>query len=188
MKKTTKGALAAGTAAFMMLGGAGTLAYWTDDASVEAGSVQSGKLALLAGSTTAVWTLNDQPIPNDEWQSVELVPGDVLEYVGSYEIDAAGDNLQGTLAVTGGALTGELAAFVDESFAWTYNGLAPVLNADGVVTFDELSDGDQIGLAITVDFPFDEGIPEEPGAASSMSRSLDLSEIEVVLEQTDATP
>ena len=30
MKKSTKGALAAGGAAFLLLGGAGSLAYWTD--------------------------------------------------------------------------------------------------------------------------------------------------------------
>ena len=34
MKKSTKGALAAGSAAFLLVGGAGSLAYWTDNGDV----------------------------------------------------------------------------------------------------------------------------------------------------------
>lgn len=90
MKKTTKGALAAGTAAFMMLGGAGTFAIWTDDADVDAGVIESGRLVLTAGEC-ADWRHEVGP---ETGNVIDLVvPGDVVSTTCTFTIDALGDNL-----------------------------------------------------------------------------------------------
>ena len=50
MKKTTKGALAAGSAAVLLMGGVGTLAYWNDSEDVDRydGGLGQLDLALVA--------------------------------------------------------------------------------------------------------------------------------------------
>ena len=46
MNKTAKGALAASAAAVLLAGGAGTLAFWTDSANVNGGSITAGTLGI----------------------------------------------------------------------------------------------------------------------------------------------
>ena len=56
MNKTVKGAFAAGTAAFLLVGGAGSLAYWNDTANVAGSTINSGTLTLDSSSCgTAAW-------------------------------------------------------------------------------------------------------------------------------------
>lgn len=43
MRKTTKGALAAGAAAALLIGGAGTLAYWAAEDSADGGPGRLGQ-------------------------------------------------------------------------------------------------------------------------------------------------
>ena len=103
VKKSTKGALAAGTAAVLLLGGAGTLAFWSDSQVVEGGAITSGNLALEAVDD-GTWTFNGAPLA--DVSSVAVVPGDELTFSGEYRILADGDNIQATVGVSGGALSG----------------------------------------------------------------------------------
>ena len=48
MKKSTKGALAASSAAVLLLGGAGSLAFWSDSQDVGSANITSGELTLGA--------------------------------------------------------------------------------------------------------------------------------------------
>ncbi|GAA4099470.1 alternate-type signal peptide domain-containing protein [Nocardioides kongjuensis] len=77
MKKTTKGALAAGTAAVLLMGGAGTLAYWTDSDTVTGSSITSGHLSLDASACqgTTGWLLEGAPF---DPSTGTLIPGDTL--------------------------------------------------------------------------------------------------------------
>ncbi|WP_447646051.1 alternate-type signal peptide domain-containing protein [Nocardioides zeae] len=98
MNKTTKGAIAAGSAAVLLLGGAGSLAFWNATADVPGGTVDSGELTLTPAAA-GQWTFNGAPIADPG--TVTLVPGDELAYTGSYTIGAEGDNLEAGVAVTG---------------------------------------------------------------------------------------
>lgn len=91
MNKAVKGALAGGAAVALLLGGAGTLAYWTADDTVAADDITTGKLTLANGECT-------------DWEYaagkagagttvVKAVPGDVVTSTCSYAVDAEGDNL-----------------------------------------------------------------------------------------------
>lgn len=72
MKKSTKGLIAAGAAGVLLLGGAGTLAFWTDDATVDGGELASGSIALTATDcSTAAWKHLE-----DDADADLLVPGD----------------------------------------------------------------------------------------------------------------
>lgn len=50
MNKATKGAVAAGAAGILLLGGAGTFALWEDNASITGGTVSTGHLDLAVAA------------------------------------------------------------------------------------------------------------------------------------------
>ena len=116
MKKSTKGAPAAAAAGSLLLGGAGSLAYWTDAATVGGTDITSGHLKLVPVSGTGCdgWKLGTAAyVPATD----KIVPGDSLTQHCSYEVDMAGNTLKATLAVSdltgtwgtpGNALTGAL--------------------------------------------------------------------------------
>lgn len=90
MKRSTKGALAAGGAAFLLLGGAGSLAYWTESADVAGGSIESGHLEVVNNDCgTAGWTLDGGSALG---AATRIVPGDSLAKECSFEIDGEGDH------------------------------------------------------------------------------------------------
>jgi alternate signal-mediated exported protein len=170
MNKSIKGLVAAGAAGLLLLGGAGSLAYWNAAGTVAGGTVNSGRLALVnpvAGS----WVLNGTPVTG----TITPVPGDQLAYTGSYEVDAVGDDLEATLGVNGGAASGTLVNFVTTSVAATVAG-------QPVTTVTEANDGDRLAVAVNVDFPFGSAVDN-----ASQGKTLDLSAITVTLTQTDAT-
>lgn len=180
MNKTTKGAVAVGAAAVILLGGAGSLAFWNDSVAVPGGAVNSGKLT-LDPVAPGQWTLNGTTVANP--QAVVLVPGDELAYAGTFVIGAAGDNLEATVDVSGGAAAGDLTNYVDTTVAYAFTG-EPGTPVPAAIT--EENDGDEIDVAVTIDFPFDEnnGVADN----DSQTKTLNLSEIAIVLTQTDATP
>lgn len=91
MNSTTKGALAAGAAAVLLLGGAGSLAFWSATDSVDAGSFSSGKLTLKAVGCDAGWTYANG---TSAGAAVNLVvPGDSITKNCTFTIGATGDHL-----------------------------------------------------------------------------------------------
>ncbi|MCW2792782.1 MAG: alternate-type signal peptide protein [Nocardioides sp.] len=102
MNKATKGALAAAAAGSLMLGGAGSLAYWTGTQDVTGGSISSGKLTVSAPScATSV------PLGTHDWQydggsaftigTSKVVPGDTITKVCNMTLTIAGDHVGATL-------------------------------------------------------------------------------------------
>lgn len=125
MKKTTKGAIAAGSAALLLAGGAGTMAAWNASGDLAGGTVQSGTLSLTSTGTAGQWKLGDTAYTDQL-----LVPGDVLTYTAEYTIGAAGTNLVATL--TAAPLT-----FAEDADAQLKGALTPTLTAtvgDSAVT------------------------------------------------------
>jgi alternate signal-mediated exported protein len=175
MKTLVKAALAVSTGAFLLVGGAGSLAYWQSSSTTDAGSVRAGHLALTHPSAGA-WRLNGSPVA--DIAQVRVVPGDALAWTGSFDIAAVGDNVLGTLAVTGATAGGSLAPYVDvTNVTWLVDGVA---HASSVTSAD---DGKPLTVAINVDFPF--GASADNG---SQDQVLDLSDVAVSLTQADATP
>lgn len=105
MNKKTKGAIAAGAAALLLAGGAGTFAVWSDTETVGGGTINAGKLSFDTAGSTPTWTDQD----NDEIDLTNFfaVPGDTLTYKTSAVIDAVGDNLTATIGVDTASFTGD---------------------------------------------------------------------------------
>lgn len=92
MKKSTKGAIAAAAAGVLLLGGAGSLAYWTADGGVDGGAIAAGELKLTNANCDAGWTH-----VVDGGAVTKIVPGDQITRKCTYTLLAAGDHLSATL-------------------------------------------------------------------------------------------
>lgn len=171
MKKSHKGALAAGAAAVLLLGGAGTLAFWSDTADVPGGSITSGSLALGAPDCDAGWTLDGGTPYTDQL----LVPGDTLTKVCTVDLQATGEHLGATLGIAtptwgaSNALTGELTA--DATFTVNGASATTVTEADDTGT-------DEIEATVSVVF--------NGPSATNASRELNavLNDVTITATQT----
>lgn len=187
MKKTTKGALAAAASASLLLGGAGSLAYWNTTDSVTAGSFTTGNLILDAANCDAAgWTVTNT-IEGVNAAAVDLanfdvVPGDKFTKTCTVAITAVGDNLRASLAVvngTGTPVAGPDAANLDaddylvtQSFLIDNVARTSITDADG---------GNTIDVTITVDFPIGAAVDND-----SKVDTLNLSDYTVTATQAQS--
>lgn len=123
MHRSTKGALAAAAAGALLLGSAGTLAYWTGSENVPGGTFTSGYLQLTDNTcATAPWKLDD----GVDYTTQRIVPGDSLTKTCTFSIDGVGDHMTVSLdTATPGwsaanALTADLA--VTSTFTGSVSG------------------------------------------------------------------
>ena len=89
MKKSTKGAIAAASAGVLLLGGAGTLAYWTDSGTVTGTTITSGHLTLDATACQGPtgWDLEGDAF---DTSTDTLIPGDTLTKTCDVDVDVEG--------------------------------------------------------------------------------------------------
>lgn len=174
MNKTTKGALAAGAAAVLLMGGAGTLAFWSDSGTVEGGSIASGELSMTDPTCDTAWTPN----------IALLVPGDEVTKECTFTITAAGDNLQATLdmpdTVTVDVTSTPEPTTLDlpVSVAYEVGGVA----LDPTIT--AANDGDVVTATITVSFPFGDATTVNANDTQNLAATLDT--VTITLQQDDA--
>jgi len=150
MKKTTKGALAAGAAAVLLMGGAGTLAYWSADADVDGVQVTAGELKIINDNCDGdVWNFDGgEDVADKVYTAGDLiVPGDVLTKECSFEIQATGEHLRAEVELSNPALSGDLASALT---------LVDSFQVDGVdldeTDITEANDGDVVDVTISVTF------------------------------------
>ena len=154
MKKSTKGALAAAAAGSLLLGGAGSLAFWTDAATISGSDIDSGHLSLVTDTTDCdtTWMLNGT---TDPYVAQILSPGDTLTRHCSYSVSMSGDNLSADLSISAPGFdgTGDAALrsdmTVDGDFTYDDGGAGPV-DATGTIT--DIADGSVVDALITVSF------------------------------------
>ncbi|WP_031331188.1 alternate-type signal peptide domain-containing protein [Williamsia sp. D3] len=154
MNKQTKAAVAAGAGAILLLGGAGSLAYWNDEGTSPGGEINSGQLSLDDCTGGGGWTDVKNNTAIADINAFRIVPGDVVSYNCSTAVNATGDNLTATLSVDLGAVTGDAAlkAALNPSVAATANGVALPSGPTGVQI--NPTDGKQ-PVVITVTMAFD---------------------------------
>lgn len=184
MKKITKAAVAAGAAAALMLGGAGSLALWNDSKTVDAGKVTTGHLTLDA---TAAGTWTDTSIGAGTTAFVpgtdHLVPGDTVVYSQTVTIAADGKNLRGKLTV------GALDAAVPEALAEDVTVTIAAAPTDPKLTLigsDEVSFAEpgSYEVPVTITVLFEKGVlGTVPTPAAEMGADIDLTALTLTLDQ-----
>jgi alternate signal-mediated exported protein len=100
MNKLVKGSIAGAAGIALLLGGAGTLAYWNSSADLAAATINSGTLTISAGDLHAFFPNGDELDANSR-----IVPGDRITIEQDVTIDATGDNLFAKLTVGSGWLS-----------------------------------------------------------------------------------
>lgn len=111
-KKTAVAAVAAAAGAILLLGGAGTLAYWTDTETSAAQTISSGTLDLGTIADSGNWTIKhvaDGKETTDAAFTGPIVPGDVLTTTVDVPVTLAGQNIKATLAIGDPTITGDQA-------------------------------------------------------------------------------
>lgn len=180
MNRLTKGAVALTGAGVLLIGGAGTLAFWNDTATVAGGTVNSGQLKLTdttAGGSCAAagWTLDSgEATANEPFDPATdtLVPGDVLTKTCTYSINAVGNHLRATLSATGGAATGTLSSALTTSATFTVAGAS-------VTSITEANHTHELKATIAVTF-------NPTSDNTTQLKTADLSNFVVTLQQAHA--
>jgi len=187
MRKSTKGAVAAGGAAVLLMGGVGTLAFWTATGDADGGVIVAGSLTLTAGSCDADWVY--APGQAGAGNPVVLfVPGDVVTKECTFTIGATGDNLSAmvdapdTLTFATDPDVTSFAASVDATY--DLNG---TVIADGDVITDA-DDGETLTVAFVVDIPFGTADPTGINDNDMQDVTATLDTLTVTLTQVDPNP
>lgn len=172
MKKNTKGAIAVGAAALLLAGGAGTMAAWSDEASLGGDTVTSGQLRITE-TTPGTWQWAGGA-PFDPTED-RIVPGDTVEYTAEYTLVVEGDNLVASLTPDLGGVTGDLEPFLTVDATSDTTG----------ITLDNITEdnnGDTIEVTTTITFK-----PETSGT-DGMESSANLAGSTITLQQTAPAP
>jgi alternate signal-mediated exported protein len=115
MNKLVKGAIAGAAGIALLMGGAGTLAYWNDSADVLATgqAIQSGDLSVTPlAAPASVWSVkpwngsaSGSATTIANIATFKMVPGDVVEYTKSVTLVATGTTLKVQLDLAPNAIT-----------------------------------------------------------------------------------
>lgn len=191
MNKLLKGSIAGAAGVALLLGGAGTFAYWNSSATLAGDTIVSGNLAVTDSTDAGVWTVNGGTAAID-LAGYLVVPGDVLTYTKTMSILASGDNLVATLdlgaasvtAATAAAEDVALAAELEESavLSATGQGIAAVTGTPNTFTITpgagEISQ--DVTVVATIAFP-DSTLAGAENA--SMNGSVSLADMALTLTQ-----
>lgn len=169
MKKITSAAVAASIGAALLLGGAGTLAYWSDTKTSQSQNISSGNLVLGDITESTNWTIKRAAGGNAvsfNAGSDKIVPGDVLTQTVLVPVTLIGTNLAAKLSVATPNVTGNLKDQAQVAVA-TINGQA----AGTGVVLDKNTNG-KVPVTVTVTFPFG---TKDTAANQGADRSLSIS-------------
>ena len=153
MKKTVKGILATGAGLALLIGGTGTLAFWTDSKPITGGAINSGHLRLVTDATNTgcgVWKLDSgESAPVSYTVGDPIVPGDVLTRECAYTVQATGNHLRATVGISAVHFSGASSNFGGRLSASVS---AVRLNGSPITSFTEAADSGALSADVTVTF------------------------------------
>lgn len=183
MDRRGKAALAAGAAAILLLGGAGSLAFWQDATQSGGGTITSGELSLsdcvpVGGASGWADVTNGAAEPID-LAAFRIVPGDTLQYTCRTTVSADGDNLTATLAAdtsqmfSGASDPALVAQLIDTDLTATDSSGTVLPNAQ----LTEADDGEVVTVAARL--TFDPATPDQV----AQNTSVTLNNVAITLTQ-----
>ncbi|AWB89588.1 alternate-type signal peptide domain-containing protein [Homoserinimonas hongtaonis] len=180
MNKLIKGSIAGAAGIALLLGGAGTLAYWNDEASLgNAGSITSGTLDIAEGTGAWVKTGTTNGI---DVNTFKIVPGDSITYTETLTLSATGDSLKYTVSnniadlVAAGGIDG---AMVTSDVA-VKNGNTTAADTAGV--YNAHQGANSVTVTVTVTFPDTVGNATGEGQ-KGQGQTLNLGTAKVSVQQ-----
>jgi alternate signal-mediated exported protein len=179
MNKITKASIAAGAGVILLLGGGGTLAYWNDSATTDAGEITAGTLAIDSNLDGDWFETSDLVNPIDATTFL-VVPGDSLTYIETFDVEATGDNLEATVAANAASITkGTWGDQLDVTV-----GVEDSLGA-AISSITSANDGDTVTVTVTLDFAFDGDVTTVPDDVENDTQGevVDLTALAITLTQ-----
>jgi len=182
MNKTTKGSLAAGAAAVLLLGGAGSLAFWTDTADIAGTNITSGFMNLTDPDCGEGWLLQ-----GTAYTTQRLVPGDTLTQTCTFVLEAEGDNLLADFDVEQGTgLTGDPRLTPELDLSTRYLVGATEVGTDlAPPTGVAVVDGDTITIDMEIDWAY--GVENNTSNVQGPGLTAALADIVFTATQSNAT-
>jgi len=182
MNKITKASIAAGAGIVLLLGGAGTLAYWNDSATTDAGSITAGTLTIDSNGD-GQWQDVSSDIsgnPTDiDADTFLVVPGDTLTYTETFEVGATGDNLKADVTINPSSITsGDWADELTVTSSTRIGGVP-------VTSITSSDDGATVTVTVTLAFAFDGDVATGGTQVNNQSQGevVDLSALAITLTQ-----
>lgn len=167
MRTSVKAALAGVAGAGLLLGGAGSLAYWNDTETENGGTIESGTLNLLDQKCSG-WVVDGSVTVPKETEdllgSFLIVPGTKLAKTCTFDIKVAGvlkaelsvDEPDVDVSTLGNELTVTPAFRILTSTGLASTGdVVAVTAGTGTWSFDQEDSGKKLEAVITVELPFD---------------------------------
>jgi alternate signal-mediated exported protein len=175
MKKATKGALAAAAAGTLMVGGAGSLAFWTGTGTVAGTNISSGSITMGAETCTGTglhgWQFADSGAFSAS--TSKIVPGDSISKVCTFSLALAGDNIGADLTLTNPA------TFTGGSTLATALGTPTATFAVDGATATQVTAAGTYAIKVTVTVAF----PSSVTAVDTQSVSTSLNNLTVTATQ-----
>jgi alternate signal-mediated exported protein len=182
MKKSTKGAFAAAAAGSLLLGGAGSLAYWTDAESISGGTITAGHLKLTpVGAGCGDWKLAGVTF---DVANEKIAPGDTLTRHCEYTVSMAGKRLAAQVDVSTPSFTGTLEPGLEHTATYSV-GTATAIPTGTATT---IAHGQTVGVDLEVEFPhvLDAGAGQNNSFNKSTTLTAVLGDFTVTAKQVDA--
>lgn len=163
LPRVAVGAVAAAVAGVLLLGGQGSLAYWTARSSAAGGSLGSGSLA-LGPVTCQGWqliqtgrTISGTPSPNPTpYTNQPLEPNDVLTMTCTSTLTLRGDHIRGSIAATGSLVTTPAGSRLVTSGNSSVT-ITPTAGAAHGATFTGADNGATVTATVTLTIPSSDG-------------------------------
>lgn len=174
MNKKTKGAIAAGAAAVLLAGGAGTMAAWNSSATLPNATITAGELKVTQkDGTSGAWTWATAGTNSAAFdpENDYLAPGDSVSYTGTYTLSIVGNNLTAAGAVSAAGLTGDL------KDALTIDTVAT--KDDSPLDLSSLSESDSGDAVVTTTITF-----KGDSGNTTMNQGANLAGATITLQQT----
>lgn len=164
INKSTKGALAASAAAVLLLGGAGSLAYWNSTQDVSGANIATGHLKLVSPDCGAGWVLDG----GATYVAQLLVPGDTLTKVCSFTVESSGAHLTADFDTTAPSIDGDQDLLDELGVTASYKVNTADVASDNVAVVD----GDVIQATVVVAWPY--GVEDnDSNVLTGLSAALD---------------
>jgi alternate signal-mediated exported protein len=212
MNKLVKGAIAGAAGIVLLMGGAGSLAYWNDSANAGPGaganSITAGTLTITAANSGS-WTkgmYNNSgvqtvaPAAVASLAAVKVVPGNRLVYTQSFNVVGTGDDLFFTIGSTNGAVSAASAAAADVNLATAINAagsgssftvssvtggtVVPATSANTYKVSSNAGTPSTVTVTWTINFPF--GAAAETAPTNTKLGAVTLTQGSITLTQVAA--
>jgi alternate signal-mediated exported protein len=177
MNKLLTGTVAGAAGIALLLGG-GTFALWNTSATVAAGTVTSGNLAIDTTSFTPTWqdVSIDKTPTTITTSSFLLVPGDTIKLTQHVHVTATGTNLNAKLTYDATTVTGAITG-TTVTFAATGTGVTSTATPN-VYAITVPSSGVDVTCTLTIDFP------SSTTGTTGTAQSINLTALGIKLYQT----